>query len=598
MTGILTWLDEPSATRGVHFAGDGGEWTFWSYRQLARLSRRAAVRLRAAGVAPGDVVLLICPATAEFVGGFFGALLAGATPSVAAVPTAFRNQAEYRDHISRLLGVTRARTVVTTPDLSLALQAPVGDRGVPLISDLADESTESADSEPDPARTPAPETAVLQFSSGSSGPPRGVQISMGALNSNINAIGNWLGLDSEDSLASWLPLHHDMGLVGSLLIASTHRMELWSMRPEQFIRRPLRWIELFGSQGATSTTVPVFGLTQVLRRVRPADVAHLDLSRWRTLIVGAERIDASVLTAFADLLRPAGFRPQAILPAYGLAEATLAVTGRKRANPLRAVTVDVESLAVGKTVQWRPDGGFFAADGRSDDERATEELAPHNGQTETTVLVSCGQPLRGTEITIVDDDEHPVEDGVVGQILVRGPSCADGYVVEAGTVPIPFEGVLHTGDAGFRLHDDYFVIGRLGDSLKLFGRWVFAEEVEHIAIAHSPRPARTICLLGLLDGRETAAVVVEGVHDGEAAVIGQAVVRNGYELRTLVLNAPVGWIRRTTSGKPMRRAMWHLLMEGRGKLETRFDNGKPSADRGCPESRETSATVRADSTRP
>lgn len=581
MNGILTWLDEPSATRGVHFAGDGGDWTFWPYTRLAQLSRRAAVRLRAAGVARGDVVLLICPTAPEFIGGFFGALLAGATPSVAAVPTAFRNQAEYRDHLSRLLGVTEARTVVTTTELSVVLQAPAGDRGVPLISDLANESIEPAD--PDPARTPPPETAVLQFSSGSSGPPRGVRISMRALNANLNAIRNWVGLDPEDSFASWLPLHHDMGLVGSLLFPITHRMDLWLMRPEHFIRRPLRWIELFGLNGATMTTAPLFGLAQVLRKVRPADVAHLDLSRWGTLIVGAERVDASVLTAFADLLGPAGFRSQAILPAYGLAEATLAVSGRKRAIPLRTVTVDVGSLAVGKTVRWRPD---------------IEELAPRNEQTETTVLVSCGQPLQDTEITIVDGDERPVEDGVVGQILVRGPSVADGYVVEAGTVPIPFEGVLHTGDAGFRLHDDYFVIGRLGDSLKLFGRWVFAEEVERIVIANSPRPTRTICLLGLLDGQETAAVVVEGVRDEEAAAIGQTVVRNGYELRTLVLDAPGGWIRRTTSGKPMRRAMWHLLMEGRGKLETRFDNGRPSAHRGRPESRGTSVTVRADSMRP
>jgi acyl-CoA synthetase (AMP-forming)/AMP-acid ligase II len=583
MTGILTWLDKPSASRGVHFASDSGDWNFWSYRELARLSWHAAGRLRAAGVAHGDVALLVCPTGPEIIGGFFGALLAGATPSVAPVPTTFRNQADYRDHLSRLLGVTHARAVATTAELSPLLQELARDRGVPVIGDLADESSEPADS--DRLQVRPPETAVLQFSSGSSGPPRGVRISMDALNANIGALTDWTDYDpSDDSFASWLPLHHDMGLVGSLIFPTAHQSDLWLMRPERFIRRPLSWIELFGPGGATTTTTPLFGLAQILRRIRPADVAHLDLSRWRTLIVGAERIDAAVLTAFAELLRPAGFRSQAFLPAYGLAEATLAVSGRKRGTPLRTVSADVGSLAVGRTVRLRPEasttppvGPSPAEDGRRGGEQAlTEELTPHDDPSETTVFVSCGRPLRGMEMTIVDDEERPVEDGVVGEILVRGPSVADGYVVDAGTVLVPFGGVLHTGDAGFRLGEDYFIIGRLGDSLKLFGRWVFAEEVERVVIADSPRPNRTACLLGLLDGRETAAVVVEGVHDEEAAIIGQSIVRNGYELRTLVLDAPQGWIRRTTSGKPMRRAMWRLLLEGREELETRFDGGRPS----------------------
>ncbi|MDN0201107.1 AMP-binding protein [Streptomyces sp. S.PNR 29] len=551
MAGVLGWLEEPSSSHGLRFAEDDGVgWEFWSYERLAALSLATAAHLRASGVDPGDVVLIGCPTSPRFIGAFFGALLAGATPSVTALPTAFDDPSVYRRHFDHLLDLTGARAVVTVPQLAPFVRETLEAHGCALLFDLPE--TPPAGFTP----APPPQTAVVQFSSGSSGPPRAVRIGMSAVSANVGAIGEWLGFDAErDRCATWLPLHHDMGLVGSLLFPMSNAADLWLMRPEQFIGRPLRWLRTVSEFGVTTAATPMFALGHVLRRVRPEDVEKLDLARWRTLIVGAERVDAAVLDAFADLLAPAGFDAGAFLPAYGLAEATLAVTGRRHAEPLRTMTVDVGSLAPGSPVRSAV------------------------GDARTTTFVGCGRPLAGTEATVVDDDGRRVADGVLGEIVVRGPGVADGYLDKPYTVSEPFGGVLHTGDAGFRMDGELFVVGRLGDSVKQFGQWVFAEDVERVALSVSARPSRTTCLLGHLDGHNTAVVVVEEATAEHAEVIGQALRRHGFELRVLVLSAPSRWISRTTSGKPKRRAMWRRLLEHREETVVCWDSAAQGLSR-------------------
>ncbi len=434
---------------------------------------------------------------------------------------------------------------MTVPELAPLLEPTVTALGCALLLPPAGATADDDGLVPVRPRR----TAVIQFSSGSSGPPRGVRIGMAALTANIRAIGQWLDFDpAVDRFSTWLPLHHDMGLVGSLLFPMAQAADLWLMRPEQFIREPLRWLRTFSDHAATTTTTPMFALGHVLRRVREDDVAGLDLRSWRTLIVGAERVDPSVLDAFTRLLAPAGFDAGAILPAYGLAEATLAVTGVRHAEPVRTLSVEVGSLAVG---------------------RAVHEAA---GDDRTATFVGCGRPLPGTEVTVVDDEGRQVADRVLGEVRVHAPSLADGYVEEPGTEPEPFDGVLATGDAGFLADGELFVVGRLGDSVKQFGRWVFAEDVERVAASVADRPNRMTCLLGFLDRCNTAAVVIEGGRAAEAERIGRAITRHGYELRVLVLSAPDGWIRRTTSGKPRRRAMWQEVMERRDDTVVCWDS--------------------------
>ncbi|WP_229402940.1 AMP-binding protein [Micromonospora okii] len=537
---ILDWLAEPATDRGLHFAdtvGDG--WTFVSYARLAALVARAAGRLREAGVKPGEAVPLVCPTSPAFVAGFFGALALGATPCPVAPPVAYRDPAAYVRHLSRVVELVDARVVVTTA----AGAAVVPLRGVTVLTNVDTEH-------PGPERfEPAPPTAVVQFSSGSTGPQRGVQVSMAAMSANIAAIRSWLSYTEDDAMVSWLPLHHDMGLVGALLMPMTAGTDVWMLQPEQFLRSPARWLSPFRS-GATTSVAPTFGLAHLVRRARVADLRGLDLRTWRSLVVGAEPVRGEVLDAFTHLLAPYGFEPETLLPAYGLAEATLAVTGT-RSGRGRRVRILPGTLAPGQPVQV------------TDDTSVGVEL------------VGSGEPLPGVQVRLLGPTGAPVPDGAAGEIEVRGCTVATGYLADDG--PGRFDGVVRTGDVGFRRDGNLFVVGRLGDSTKQFGRWLFAEELESVAVARSPRPTRTVVLLG---GDAEGAAVVAMVEDDlgdSAAAIGGALANRVTPARVRVYSAPEGWIARTTSGKPQRREMWRRLVSGDTTVTLRWDSLEPGA---------------------
>lgn len=545
--GVLGWFEDPSDDRGLRFARRRGEgWDFCSYRRLRDLSVRMVARLRAVGVGRGDVVMLSCPTSLDFVVGFFGALLAGATPSPIAPPTGFKNEEGYRERLAWAARAVMPRAFVTLADMAPGLAEVASSFDCAVLTDVLSE--EDSDGAPaDGYEVPLPEIALIQFSSGSTGAPRGVRISLDALNANVSAIHQWLNYTESDSLATWLPLYHDMGLIGCLLGPMAAGTDVSLMPPEQFIRSPIRWLNCFADGGATTTATPTFGLSHVLQRTRPEQLEDMSFSGWRTLIIGAERVDPTVVNAFLRLVEPRGFNPHGVLPAYGLAEATLAVTGSTHRELVRTITVDSESLRFGQVVDTAS--------------------STATGQT----LVGCGRPLPGMRVEIVDEERRPVAERVLGEVVVTGPSISEGYV--GGPDSTGFGGVLRTGDAGFMHDDELFVVGRVGDSIKQFGRWLFAEDVERVASQASRPPSRIIALLGDLAGQGTVAVVVEGPSADAAARIGPVVANHVPHARVLMLAAPAGWVNRTTSGKPMRRVMWEkAAADGHGGAAVLWDS--------------------------
>lgn len=500
MTGLLSWLAEPRTDRGIRFSRSDGGWDLWTYADLARLARGHAAALTARGVRPGDVIGLVLGGGPHFVGALFGTLLAGATASPLAPSAAFTDSVRYAEHVTAALAAMRPRLVLVDAASGPAVAPVARDALVPLVdvAGLLDDA--AGDVRAEPARP-----ALLQFTSGTTGSVRGVRIGAEALTANVAAIRAWLEMTPEDPTASWLPVHHDMGLVGCLLAPIVTGSDLWLLSPAEFVRRPARYLECFGRHGARLTALPGFGLAHVVRRVRPEQLAGMDFSDWRAVIVGAERILPSTLEGFDELLSPYGLRREALLPAYGLAEATLAVTG----VPLRT--------------GWRqvpgPDG---------------------------VPVVGCGTPLAGARVRVIGD----------GEIVVGGAALADGYAA-AGSDATFTGGEVRTGDAGFLIDGELFVLGRLGDSLKVHGRAVFAEDLDAVlGAALDAPPGRLATVLGVRAG--AAAVVVHLEHPRPEwlpripALVAPLVP--GASVRTVAL--PSGGIPRTTSGKPKRRLLW------------------------------------------
>ncbi|GAA1954265.1 AMP-binding protein [Amycolatopsis minnesotensis] len=490
---LLRWLSDPPAERGVRFALPKQGWEFHGYRALAQRAKDAAAELRAAGVRRGAVVAVIRRGGPEFVADLFGTWLAGATACPVAPPSAFGDREGYRRHLETVLDTARPAVVRCDGE----------------FADVVGERDVRPRSLPD-----AP--ALVQFTSGSTGKVRGVRVSRAALAANLAAIRRWLGMTPADPTASWLPVHHDMGLVGCLLAPVVTGSDLWLLSPGDFVRRPVRYLECFDAGGARLTAMPAFGLAHIADRVRPDQVRGLDLRSWRAVIVGAERVPAAVLERFAALLSPAGFAAEALLPAYGLAEATLAAT----AVPL---------------------GRGWRAQSHSRDQPA---------------VIGCGTTLSGVTVSVVDDAGRPLPDGEVGEIVIGGDCVGTGY---AGGQD--FGDAVRTGDAGFLLDGELYPLGRFGDSVKVRGRAVFAEDLELlVATAFPDRPA---CALGHAGDRPEAVVVLErpGAQDASDEVT--ALLRPHLDgVRIVVLRAKPGLVPRTSSGKPRRAALWAAYRSG------------------------------------
>ncbi|GAA3734200.1 hypothetical protein GCM10022402_13150 [Salinactinospora qingdaonensis] len=531
---LLSWINSPSEKHGIRFTADRRSWDFWSYQRLSDLSHRVAAGLVANGVSAGDVVSIVERSSPHFVATLFGTMLAGATPSPIAPPMTFGDQETYAEHVAGLLTVSQPALVVTDSDLAAPTSELTGRLGLrpPVpVTELAD----TPGSVPDRPLAPA---ALLQFTSGSSGRARGVRVPYRALESNVEAIRRWLRMTEEDVTASWLPVHHDMGLIGCLITPMVNRSEIWLMQPEDFIRDPARFLRCFGEDGARLTAMPTFGLRYATRRVRPKALANCDFSEWRAVIVGAERISPEALDGFTELLAPYGFRRRALLPAYGLAEATLAATGLPLAEEWRGLRVDPTSVEL---------GGIVGEDS--------------SGRQ----LAGCGRPVDGVTVRILGPDDTPLPEGHVGEIELCGDSVAEGYasVESSDSLTCLSDGVLRTGDAGFLSDGQLFVLGRLGDALKIRGRSLFAEDLEVALNTTVNVPEeRMAVVLGERGGTPTAVAVMERAQPdwltGAEPLLRQ--LTEGADVA--VIDAPPGTIPRTSSGKPKRRSLWRSFLHG------------------------------------
>lgn len=561
-TGLLDWLDRPRPDRGLRFADDDGGWTFWEYPRLARLVAEAAERIECERTRDSGPVSIAVPAGPEFVAAFLGSLVAGHTPSPLALPVFLRDPGSYERQVAKIVEAADPALVVAEPSLAEPLTramalarmdgAPVsldvtGDRDVPLRR-----------------RRPA-EAGVLQFTSGSSGRPRGVRVSWDNLETNIAQMQRWLGMGPDRSWGSWLPLYHDMGLIGALLGPTVLQSDVWILRPDQFIRKPLRWLELFGRHGVEVSVAPNFGYAYAHQRIPDDQLEGLDFSTWQAAIAAAERLDPQVLTTFARRLQPYGFRRSTFVPAYGLAEGTLAVTGGALEERPRAVKPRWTDMEFGERVTVEEDA----------------IVGDHDGfGTGAGWLVSCGRQLEEEAVSIVDEEGRELPEGHLGEVKVQGPNVATGYTGDGdgGSTRFTPDGLI-TGDAGLLLDGDLYVLGRIGDSMKVRGRTVFVEDVEaQVAATEGISRRKAVVLAGADGQRSTIAAVVEAKRGAWVEAVARILqAEAGSEATVKVVASPPRTIQLTSSGKPRRRVMWKELLNGDLSGEVVFTNGHADA---------------------
>jgi len=619
---VLEWHADrhPRRRHLLFYPGDGAPREL-TYGDLLARARQVAAGLGAAGVECGQAVALMLPSGHDYFVAFFGVLLAGGVP-VPLYPPARRSQIE--DHLRRqagILGTSQAVALITFPEVMTVarlLRAQVLGLGrVATVAELEegggaghgrgraggagpgeDETASAAAGEGGGAGGPAAvDVALLQFTSGSTGRPKGVVLTHANLLANLRALGQAVAIGPQDVVVSWLPLYHDMGLIGAWMASLYFGMPLVLMSPLGFLARPARWLQLLSRHRGTLSAAPNFAYELCARKVADEELAGVDLSAWRFALNGAEPVSPEAIRRFTGRFRRYGFRPEAMAPVYGLAECSLALAipplGRGpvvdvvereafersgRAVPAapgspRRLVADEErpaamakpaAAAAGDGLDGGPDGGADGGPGEGAD-----------GGPGARVLrfVGCGVPLPDHELRIVDAAGHEVGDRQEGSLHFRGPSATGGYFRDAEATRRLRRGEwLDSGDRAYTVGREVFITGRDKDIIIRAGRNLYPHELEAAVGGVAGIRRGCVAVFGVADratGTERLVVLAETRATEEAerqrlreAVQDAAVALLGEPADEVVL-APPHAVPKTSSGKVRRTASRELYLSGR-----------------------------------
>jgi len=441
---------------------------FFTHGGIERASARYGGALQALGARRGDRVALILPDNADFVFAFLGAIRAGLVPVPIYPPSGLGKLSGYLDNTLHIVAKSGARLLLTNAEIKRMLGTIQAQ--VPELSRVAAvEGVRSMREELHPAKVKLDDVCFLQFTSGSTSRPKGVVLTHENLAANVRAIMH-LGLgvrDSVDSGASWLPLYHDMGLIGFVIAPLYHVNTITFLPPLLFLKRPARWLETISRHRASISFGPNFAYALCVKRIKESEVAGLDLSSWRVAGCGAEPIRAENLRAFADKFAPAGFQEKAFVCCYGMAESTLAISFSKTGAGVTTDAVNGEALwAQGRAIPW-----------------AEAHPGPDPGLEGATTIVACGPAFPDHEVQIfaLDDEtsEHPLGEREVGEIRLRGPSLMSGYFNEPELTRKAFAGGwLKTGDLGYLAAGQVHICGRSKEVIIVNGRNYYPQDLE------------------------------------------------------------------------------------------------------------------------
>ncbi len=530
---------------GMRFIGFGAEERYFTYRQLYAEARLRAAHLAGLGLKKGDRLALMMIEAHEFVLSFLGCVISGIIPAPTPPPMTTKAGENYVNTVSQIIDDSGAKVLLTTdsskPFAEQILQRTLGNTRL-----VTAETAFVGDPQPfEPPRAHPEDICFLQYTSGSTTSPRGVLVTHANLMVNIAGFlgPHGMKVGPDDLGVSWLPLYHDMGLIGFILAPLIYIGPVVILPTTSFARDPRIWLKTIDKYRATITCAPNFAYAQVVKRLRDQDLQTLDLSCLRVAACGAEPIHAPTLRSFAERLAPTGFRSEAFLPCYGQAESTVAISIHEQGAPLRIERIDAEDLKRGKA----------------------NPVIENNGNA--SEVVSCGFPFPDHQLIIVDGEGTILPEREIGEVVVKGPSVAQGYFKNPEATAATWQdGWLRTGDLGYLADGELFICGRSKELIIIRGANYYPQDIEWI-VRDLPgiKRGNAAAISVNVDGEERLVIIAEA-DSREGADLCRAITTLiqktiGLEVYRVVL-VPVGTLMRTTSGKLQRRKMKQLYEQG------------------------------------
>lgn len=514
-----------------------GEERSISFPELWRWACQRANRLHELGLRKGDRVAIILPEPDDFVLAFIGAVTGGLVPVPMYPPLTLAKMEAYGKTVRHILAESGAKALITAPAMVGLLEEHLREsQDVRIILDSELQGELDGVQEP-PCKVELDDLAFLQFTSGSTRQPKGVMVSHRNLAANAHAIMfDGLAATSQDKGVSWLPMFHDMGLIGFVIAPVFAQVQVKFLPTMNFIRRPAVWLDAIHRFRGTITFAPNFAYALATRAVRESDAKNWDLSCLKALGCGAEPIQEEILHAFCERFSAQRLNPNALLPCYGLAEATLAVTFSSLREPMRSDRVDSASIQQGYA-----------------------KLA--NGKAAMT-LVSCGKVFPGHRISIRDEKGESLEERRVGEVWVSGPSITHGYYRNAEATAECFqEGWLRTGDIGYLAEEQLYICGRAKDLIILNGKNFYPQDIERVvseirgirqdqcvAFSRLDTAGKEECVV-VAEARKGSRTTVQELHSSVRQRVRSAL---GVTVANVVL-IKRGSLPKTSSGKVRRR---------------------------------------------
>lgn len=517
-----------------------------TYSELLTTAQKIAYSITKRGIEPGETVAIMLPTSKDFFYAFFGILIARCIPVPLYPPIRLNQIIEYAKNEAHILNNANARLLIGFKQAEMLCHLLKGQvkslQSIAMVDDLI--GTEMAK----PIKTESNETALIQYTSGTTSSPKGIVLTHHNILSNIRAYGQAIAVGAMDSVVSWLPLYHDLGLIGNWLGSLYFGTPLIAFSPLTFLKSPQKWLWAIHHHRATISAGPNFAYELCTNKIEPASIEGLDLSHWRIAINGAETVNPKTIKRFCEKFAPYGFKPEAMMPVYGLAESSLGLT-----TPPLGRLPKIEYL----------DRQIFEKE-----HRAVNVVNPE--QNANLAFVSCGKPLPEMEIRIVDENNQAVPERQTGHLQFKGPSSMQCYFNNpAATQAAYCEGWWNTGDLAYISDGELFITGRKKDLIIKGGRNYYPTEIEKI-ISTIPgvRPGNVISF-GTEDtllGTEKLVIVAEAVEQNHEH-IKQTISSSLTELLNIAPDDIVlvgsRVIPKTSSGKLQRNACKQLYLENK-----------------------------------